>query len=154
MVFPELLAREPTAPRWRDLLRIYRRTEARGEIRAGRFVGGFLGEQFALPEAVERLRAVNRREPTGELVKVSGCDSLNVAGVLTPGPRVPALLGNSVVFRDSVPVASLQHGEVHLHQELDEATQSAAQRLLSPPLGLPQQGRRASPPLKIPRTLR
>ena len=113
VVFPEVLAREALAPRWRDLLRVYRRTEARGEIRGGRFVSGFVGEQFAMPEAVEMIRAVRKVEPDGRLTVLSACDPLNLVGVLTPGPRVPALLGNRVAFRDGMPVASLQSGELH-----------------------------------------
>ena len=113
VVFPEVLAREAIAPRWRDLLRVYRRAEARGEIRGGRFVSGFVGEQFAMPEAVEMIRAVRKVEPDGRLTVLSACDPLNLVGVLTPGPRVPALLGNRVAFRDGVPVASLQSGELH-----------------------------------------
>ena len=151
VVFPEVLTREPRAPRWRDLLRVYRRAEARGEIRAGRFVSGFMGEQFALPEAVELLREVHQKEPSGELVKVSACDPLNVAGVVTPGPRVPALLGNSVVFQDGVPVASLQSGEVHFRQEVDESTHSAVQRLLQPTLEPAKNGRKT--PRLRPRSL-
>ena len=112
VVFPEVLAREALAPRWRDLLRVYRRAEARGEIRGGRFVSGFVGEQFAMPEAVEMIRAVRKVEPDGRLTVLSACDPLNLAGVLTPGPRVPALPGNRVAFRDGAPVASLQSGEI------------------------------------------
>ena len=132
IVFPEVLAREPLAPRWRALLQVYRRAEARGEIRGGRFVAGFIGEQFALPEAVQMMRTLRKAEPDGHITDMSACDPLNLAGVLTPGPRVPALLGNRVVFRDGVPVASLQAGEVHWHTETDEATRSAVLDLLSP----------------------
>ena len=77
--------------------------EAKGELRGGRFVTGFVGEQFALPEAVEALRAVPRAKPNGFLSSISACDSLNVAGVLTPGPRVPAVLGNRVIFATAFP---------------------------------------------------
>ena len=100
VVVPELLAREPMAPPWRVLLRAYRRAEARGEVRGGRFLAGFVGEQFALPEAVEALRALRKQEPNGEVVRLSACDPLNVAGILTPGPRVTAVLGNEVALRD------------------------------------------------------
>ena len=115
IVFPEVLARESMAPRWRDLLRIYRRSEARGEIRCGRFINGFVGEQFALPEAVDAMRSVRKTPPEGRPTAVSACDPLNLAGVLTPGPKVPALLGNRVVFPDGVPIASLQSGDLHWH---------------------------------------
>ena len=112
VLFPELLGREPMAPRWRDLIRVLRRLEARGEIRGGLFVSGFVGEQFALPEAVELLRSVRNIEPTGQLVTVSACDPLNVVGILTPGDRVPAIPGNRVVLRDGVPVCSLESGKL------------------------------------------
>ncbi len=111
IVVPELLAREPMAPPWRVLLRVYRRAEARGEVRGGRFLAGFVGEQFALPEAVEALRALHKREPDGEVVRLSACDPLNVAGILTPGPRVTAVLGNEVALRDGVPVDASQGHE-------------------------------------------
>ncbi len=101
----ELLAREPMAPPWGALVRTYRRAEARGEVRGGRFVAGLVGEQFALPEAVDALRAVHRRAPSGEIVRVSGSDPLNLVGVLTPGQRVPAVVGNSVLYRDGSPVS-------------------------------------------------
>ncbi len=132
VVFPELLAREPTAPRWRDLLKVYRRAEARGEIRGGRFVARFVGEQFALPEAVQTLRAVRKAEPDSRPVVVSACDPLNVTGILTSGPRVPAMLGNRVVFRDGLPLASFQGGELHFETDVDEATRSDVARLLGP----------------------
>ena len=135
VVFPEVLARDALAPRWRDLVRIYRRAEARGEIRGGRFVAGFVGEQFALPEALEKLRAVRKTEPDGRLVAVSACDPLNLVGVLTPGPRVPGLLGNRVVFRDGVPIAALESDETRLLTEVDDATRTAVSGLLTPRRG-------------------
>ncbi len=130
IVFPEVLGREPMAPSWRTLLQVYRRAEARGEIRGGRFVAGLVGEQFALPEAVEAMRSVRRTEPTGEVLAVSACDPLNLAGVITPGPRVPAVSGNKVAFRDGVPVASLQTGDVVMHAELAEDERDEAHRAL------------------------
>ena len=130
IVFPEALGREPMAPPWRTLLQVYRRAEARGEIRGGRFVAGLVGEQFALPEAVEAMRSVRRTEPTGEVLVVSACDPLNLAGVITPGPRVPAVSGNKVAFRDGVPVASLQTGDVVLHAELPDDERDEAHRAL------------------------
>ncbi len=104
VVLRDLLARETGAPPWRELLGVYRRLEARGTIRGGRFVAGFSGEQFALPEAVEALRAVRRAPRLGERIELSAADPLNLAGVLTPGERVPATLANRVVFVDGVPV--------------------------------------------------
>ena len=131
IVFPELLAHDSLAPRWRDLLRVYRRAEARGEIRGGRFVVGFVGEQFALPEAVETLRSVRKASPDGQLLRVSACDPLNLTGAVTPGPRVPAQPGNRVVFRDGVPVASVQGGEVHLHADMEDETRPEVLGLLA-----------------------
>lgn len=130
IVIPEILGREPMAPPWRTLLQVYRRAEARGEIRGGRFVAGLVGEQFALPEAVEAMRSVRRTEPTGEVMAVSACDPLNLAGVITPGPRVPAVSGNKVAFRDGVPVASVQTGDVVLHAPLADEERDEVYRAL------------------------
>jgi ATP-dependent helicase Lhr and Lhr-like helicase len=106
VVFRDLLAREAGAPPWRELLLVYRRQEARGEIRGGRFVNGFSGEQFAAPEAVSALRAVRRTPREGhERVELSAADPLNVVGILTPGARVAAVLGNRVAYVDGVPAA-------------------------------------------------
>jgi ATP-dependent Lhr-like helicase len=98
-----LLQRESAAPPWRDLVAVYRRLEARGEIRGGRFVTSFSGEQFALPEAVEALRALRARPPTPEEVRVTATDPLNLVGILTPGARVPCVAGGRVTYRDGVP---------------------------------------------------
>ena len=108
VVFRDLLGRESQSLAWRDLLVQYRRMESRGEIRGGRFVGGFTGEQFALPAAVEALRAMRRAGPGAgaQELRLSGADPLNLAGVILPGPRVPAVPTNYVVFRDGIPVRS------------------------------------------------
>ncbi|HYQ80146.1 MAG TPA: DEAD/DEAH box helicase, partial [Anaeromyxobacteraceae bacterium] len=103
VVLRDLAAREAGAPAWRDLLPVYRRLEAQGRIRGGRFVAGSSGEQFALPEAVEALRAARRAEKSGERVELSAADPLNLVGVLLPGDRVAATLGNRVAFVDGVP---------------------------------------------------
>jgi len=105
VVFRDLLAREPLAPAWRDLLVVLRRLEARGEIRGGRFVGGFLGEQFALPEAVELLRSVRRAEKDGEEVRIAAADPLNLLGIVLPGGRLSTLSGENLLLRDGVPPA-------------------------------------------------
>src|SRR4029077_21216561 len=103
MVFWRLLEREADwLPPWRDLLRVFRRLEARGEIRGGRFVSGFSGEQFALPEAVGVLREVRRGKDSGAWISLSGADPLNLAGILTPAPKLAALTGNRVLYRDGV----------------------------------------------------
>ena len=128
--FPDLLAREPAAPPWRVLVRIYRRAEARGEIRGGRFVTGFIGEQFALPEAVEIMRSTRRAEDDGSLTIVSACDPLNLAGILSPGPRVPALPGNRVVYRGGVPIAAAIGEQLELRTETDPPTRTEISRSL------------------------
>ncbi len=96
----DLLVRESFSVPYRDVIWALRRMEARGSIRGGRFVSGFVGEQYALPEAVDLLRQVRRSERTGELVRVSACDPLNLVGVVVPGARVAAQRGNTVTFRD------------------------------------------------------
>ena len=110
VVFRDLLRRESLALSWRDLLVQYRRMELQGEIRGGRFVSGFTGEQFALPEAVESLRALRKRNESGAAphdIKLSASDPLNLAGVILPGPRVPAVPSNFLVFRDGVIVRTV-----------------------------------------------
>ncbi|HSY37982.1 MAG TPA: hypothetical protein VLA79_00600, partial [Polyangia bacterium] len=103
VVFRDLLAREAHAPVWRDLVRIYRRMEMSGELRGGRLVGGFVGEQFAAPDAVDALRATRREERRGEVVRLSACDPLNLVGIVTPGQRVQAIQSNTVTYIDGVP---------------------------------------------------
>jgi ATP-dependent helicase Lhr and Lhr-like helicase len=128
----ELLAREAPTPAWRDLLPALRRMEARGEIRGGRFIAGCAGEQFALPEAVDSLRALRRRERTGRFLRLAACDPLNLVGILTPGPRVAALLGNRVVYRDGVPVAAVEAGESRILAEVAPAERRVLERMLDP----------------------
>ena len=131
VVFWRLVAREADwLPPWRSLLRSYRRLEARGEIRGGRFVAGVTGEQFAVPEAIGLLRDARRRERPGALVSLSGADPLNVIGILTPGPRLPALTGNRVLYRDGVPIALLVANEVRFVETLDPETQWSARAAL------------------------
>ena len=112
VVFRALLARESRLPTWRELATAYRRLEARGEIRGGRFVSGFGGEQFALPDAVGRLRAVRKLEKNGEFIALSGADPLNLVGVVTPDARVAAIAPNRVLFRDGLAIAALEGGEL------------------------------------------
>jgi len=119
VVFWRLLGREAEwLPPWRELLMALRRLETRGEIRGGRFVAGFSGEQFALPEAVGVLRGTRNEEKAGKLTTVSGADPLNLAGILLPGPKVAALYSNRVVFRDGIAVAALVSGEVHYFEKV------------------------------------
>jgi ATP-dependent Lhr-like helicase len=114
VVFRDLIARESSLPPWRDLLVALRRLEARGEIRGGRFVTGFVGEQFALPEALDELRGVRHPGPAAEIARVAATDPLNLVGVLSAGPRVPAIVGNAVLYVDGHPVASLEGGQLVL----------------------------------------
>ena len=108
IVFRDLLARETILPKWRELQIAFRRLEDRGEIRGGRFVDGFLGEQFALPVAVESLRASRNLQPSGETITLSAADPLNLVGILVPGERVPAISGKTITFRDGVAVPEEQ----------------------------------------------
>jgi ATP-dependent Lhr-like helicase len=119
------------------LLRVYRRLEARGEIRGGRFVAGFAGEQFALADAVGLLREMRRRPATGEWVSLCAADPLNLVGILTPGPKLPGLAGNRVLFRDGLPIALYAGGTVDFVETLDTAEQwqalKALRRSAAPP---------------------
>src|SRR5262249_3402926 len=131
IVFWRLLEREAAwLPPWRDLLRVYRTLESRAEIRGGRFVSGFSGEQFALPDAIAMLRELRRRPHSGEWVSVCGADPLNLVGILTPGPKLSALTGNRLLYRDGVPVALLAAGEVQLLENLDAASEWQARKAL------------------------
>jgi ATP-dependent Lhr-like helicase len=122
VVFRDLLARESNLPPWRELARALRRMEARGEIRGGRFISGFVGEQFALPEAVEGLRAMRKTPVISELARIPATDPLNLVGVTSAGPKVPAVVGNAVLYRDGVPLASLEAGEVIMRTRLDDGS--------------------------------
>ncbi|HEY0185830.1 MAG TPA: DEAD/DEAH box helicase [Rhodopila sp.] len=131
VVFFRMLGREADwLPPWRDLVRVYRRLEARGEVRGGRFVAGFSGEQYALPEAVGLLRETRRRASPDQWVSLSAADPLNLIGILTPGARLAALSGNRLVYRDGVPVAALAGGKVQLLTPLDGADRWEAERRL------------------------
>jgi ATP-dependent Lhr-like helicase len=104
IVFREILSRETILPKWRELLITLRRLEDRGEIRGGRFVSGFLGEQFALPLAVESLRAKRKQPSSDETTTIAAADPLNLVGIVVPGERVPANSGRNVAFREGVAV--------------------------------------------------
>ncbi len=110
VVFRDLIARESSLPPWRDLLVALRRLEARGEIRGGRFVTGFVGEQFAVPEALDELRAVRHPGAGADTCRIAATDPLNLVGILSPGPRVPAIVGNAVLYLDGQAVASVEAG--------------------------------------------
>jgi ATP-dependent Lhr-like helicase len=103
VVFRDVVMQESFTVPWREVLRALRRFEARGTVRGGRFVSGFVGEQYALPEAVEALRRMRKEPETGERIRVSAVDPANLTGILFPGPRIPAIAGHSVDFVDGVP---------------------------------------------------
>ena len=129
VVFRSLLEREEGLPPWRELHYVYRRLEARGEVRGGRFVSGFSGEQFALPEAAAALRKTARDEGR-ERVSISAVDPLNLAGILTPGEKVPRLPGNRLLFERGAPIAVQVGGEVRYLAALDARAQWEAKNLL------------------------
>jgi ATP-dependent Lhr-like helicase len=112
VVFRRLLERETLGVNWYELARIYRRLEARGEIRGGYFVGGISGEQFALPEGIGLLRSTRKAPSNGELITLSAADPLNLQGIITPGPRIAALTANRILFHDGLPIAALEAGEI------------------------------------------
>ena len=111
VVFRELTVRESFPLKWRDLLQVFRRMEDRGEVRGGRFVDGFLGEQFGWPVAVDSLRAMRDAPPLGVSVTLSAADPLNLVGIVVPGGRVPALSKQRITLKDGAFVATLQVGD-------------------------------------------
>ncbi len=126
VVFWRLLEREAAwLPTWRELLRVYHRLEARGEIRGGRFIAGLSGEQFALPDAIGTLRAVRNRAPDGALIHLSASDPLNLVGTVLPGMKVPRLAGARVLYRDGLPLATLVAGNIEVLMPLSAADDSA-----------------------------
>ncbi|MEM7008229.1 MAG: helicase-related protein, partial [Thermodesulfobacteriota bacterium] len=131
IVFRKLLDRESFAPPWRDLVRALRLLELRGEVRGGRFVEGVTGEQFALPEAVASLRDIRRKKGSDDLVSLSASDPLNLMGVVTPGKRVASHYKNRVLYRDGVPAAFREGGEIRLLSDFDQTQEwSIRQRLI------------------------
>jgi ATP-dependent Lhr-like helicase len=112
IVARRLLERESWGVTWFELIRVYRRLEARGEIRGGYFVKGLSGEQFARPEAIGLLRSIRKAAGNGQLIAISGADPLNLVGILTPGPRIPAITTHRILLRDGVPVAALKAGQL------------------------------------------
>ena len=112
VVFRELLARETLVPSWRSLLGVYRRLEAKGEIRGGRFVNGFVGEQFALPQALDALRALRRIPVSEEIVLISAADPLNLIGIITPGARLSPYSNQVIAYRDGLVVGTGLRGEL------------------------------------------
>ena len=131
VMFRDLLARESVAPTWQELRPVYRRLEARGEILGGRFITGVAGEQFATSEAVDRLRKLADADPDGRRLILSAADPLNLAGILTPGPRIPALRSNAIALRDGLFIASRQAGDIQLHADLDPTLAESLRRSLA-----------------------
>ncbi len=131
ILFRDLLTRESNAPRWRDLLNILRRLEARGEIRGGRFVSGFVGEQYALPEAIESLRASRTRDCSA-IIPVSAADPMNLVGIVIPGDRIAAVPGKQILYRNGI---------VHAEQPPGAITSEKIPAIPLPPSPLP-----AAPP--------
>lgn len=123
VVFRKLTENETIAPPWRELVRVYRRLEARGEIRGGRFVEGVWGEQFALPEAVTKLRAIRKEEKKGTMISISAADPLNLHGIITPGKRIAGLSNNRLLYRDGVVVAVFEAGKTEFLTTTDESEQ-------------------------------
>jgi ATP-dependent Lhr-like helicase len=138
VVFRKVLEREADwLPPWHALLRVFRRLEAQGRIRGGRFVAGMSGEQFALTDAVSAMRAVRKQEARGDLISLSAADPLNLTGIVTPGARVPALTNNRVLYRDGVPLAVHAGGQSDFLMEMEpgkewEARQALLRKNLAP----------------------
>jgi len=130
VVFRKMLERESLDISWFELIRIYRRLEARGEIRGGYFISGVSGEQFALPEAIGTLRSVRKLATDNAMITISGADPLNLAGILTPGGRTPAITANRILLRDGTPVATLKAGQVTTLDREIEDTDPAIDRAL------------------------
>jgi ATP-dependent helicase Lhr and Lhr-like helicase len=128
VIFRRLLTREAIDVPWRELARVYRRLEARGEIRGGRFVAGMSGEQFALPDAVERLREVRRAKPDDRLITISGADPLNLTGIITGEERIRSSAATRIVYRNGVSVAAMEGDMLRTfgHLDADSAADAAA----------------------------
>lgn len=131
VVFRKLLEREPIVPPWRDLLHVYWRMEARGEIRGGRFVDGVAGEQFARPDAIEALRAIRRQKRSEELIAVSASDPLNLVGILLPGEKIAAKPNHRILYRDGIPTVVQSGSDIHFLEEVDENIAWQAKLLLT-----------------------
>jgi ATP-dependent Lhr-like helicase len=132
-MFRDLLVRESLAPSWRELLTVYRRLEMRGEIRGGRFVAGVAGEQFALSNAVERLRQVRDEPDAAAWQLISAADPINLIGIITRHARVPATRANRVLFVNGQPIAASESREIRWLTDVDEATRQRATQLLRGP---------------------
>jgi ATP-dependent Lhr-like helicase len=130
IVSRRILERESLSASWFELIRVYRRLEARGEIRGGYFVSGLSGEQFAMPEAIGLLRSIRKTAPKNELIAISGADPLNLAGILTSGPRIASITAHRILLRDGVPVAALKAGQVFSLEHQSEEQGYAFERAI------------------------
>jgi ATP-dependent Lhr-like helicase len=153
VVFRKILDRESISVPWRDLLRVLRRLEARGEIRGGRFLGGFSGEQFATAEAVQMLRSIRRAPLYGSMISVSAADPLNLLGIVVPTGRLSPSASNRVLYRDGAPIALMEAKEIRFLVEMSpaekwQAKQALLRRHIPPKVRayLNQTGRTVSPP--------
>jgi ATP-dependent Lhr-like helicase len=131
IVFRRLLERESLRVSWYELGRVYRRLEARGEIRGGYFVSGASGEQFALPEAIGLLRSIRKADPAGEWIVINAADPLNLLGILASGPRITAITANRILLRDGLPIAALVAGEIKQLNPAGDLDASEMQRMLT-----------------------
>ena len=120
IVFRKITDKETAAPAWRVLVKVLRRMESRGEIRGGRFVEGVWGEQFALPEAIAKLREVRKDQSSERLAAISAADPLNLVGVITPGKRIASYLNNRILFRNGEPIAVKEGKELHFLKKMDK----------------------------------
>ena len=126
VVFRRVLAREAAGVPWRELAHLYRRLEARGDIRGGRFVSGMAGEQFALPDAVDRLREIRRSGRDDRLLTISAADPLNLTGIITPGDRIRTTQGSRIVYRNGVPIAAMEGDMLKRLADVDPVTEAEA----------------------------
>jgi ATP-dependent Lhr-like helicase len=129
VIFRRLLTREASGVTWRELLRVYRQLEARGDIRGGRFVSGMSGEQFALPDAVERLREIRRSGSSEAFITITGADPLNLTGIVTAGDRIRAAAGTRIVYRNGVPLAAMEGDMLRALADVDPAIAADAAAL-------------------------
>jgi ATP-dependent Lhr-like helicase len=125
IVFREVLARESNLPRWRELQLAFRRLEDRGEVRGGRFVSGFVGEQFALPLAVESVRELRNLSASSDLITISAADPLNLVGIIVPGERVPGISPRTVSFRHGVYVPDVSAPALFVPSGISSAEDSS-----------------------------
>lgn len=130
VVFKDLLTRETGAPSWWELLQVYRRLEARGEIRGGRFISGVAGEQFSMSESIRQLRLLRDAEKSDEFVLISAADPLNLVGILDDQPRVPSVASHRLVYLNGLCVGTMIAEEKWLSPALNDASQPIVVELL------------------------